>query len=686
MPDLAHVRRCRFVTPRGEHAVCAHLARHAALGVILLAAAHASPAVALTPAEAASMANQLGRPLPSRVQVGRVDADMQAEGAEPKLVFAPRSAPLLVYLNRFGGTYRCGNDDSSRNLSSVVCEGGGQGTVGGFSGSAAQWDFVRTCVADLFAPFNLHVTDLEPTEGDYVEAVVGGSPDEAGMPWGVGGVAPFSCGLIPKAVVYAFADVYGNDMQGVCETVAQEVAHAFGLDHAFLCQDPMTYLGGCGAKAFQDTWAQCGEFEPRECSCGGTSQNSVQAMLTLLGASDGSPPPPPPVDRAGPSVALVSPEPGAILPANATVQVVADAADDVGLTTVELEWDFTGDAMYCPATLEQTGSYACSRAGTRFTWQIRVGEGNRTFRVRVRDVAGNMATSATRSIWLSTDGSGPPDDAGPPSVFVATPAEGAVLPANAVIEVVATLADDAGLARGELLWTNNGSESAFPCPMDSESVICAVNGSTYTWSLRVGEGRRRFFVRATDVVGKVAESAARTITLRADASPPDDNDDDTQDRASLVACGAALTGEASDADWYVLQAPAGQRVIVALEGEALGRVSLLATTGPLDRDVVAGGQDDLGFTSVGVPVAVVVIPERADAGSYNLTVTCEAPSTGRDAERARQGDQGDDGADSIGCSQGLSAGPWGLTALLLPRLLRQVKRRGRLRDRRAIGG
>jgi hypothetical protein len=112
------------------------------------------------------------------------------------------------------------------------------------------------------------------------------------MPFGVGGVAPFTCGLIPTAVVYAFADVYGGDNQGICETVAQEVSHAFGLDHEFLCEDPMTYLSGCGAKTFQDQAASCGEFEPRECSCGGSSQNSVQQMLQTIGASDGTVVPP----------------------------------------------------------------------------------------------------------------------------------------------------------------------------------------------------------------------------------------------------------------------------------------------------------------------------------------------------------------------------------------------------------
>lgn len=587
----------------------------------LTAAMASAPAAALSPLEAADISREIGRPLPSYIKI----TPPARTATEPSLMFAPGGAPLPIYLNRHGGNYQCGDDDSALNLSSVVCGSDG-GNVGDFSGSENQWTYVRQCVADLFSPFNVYVTDIEPTSGDYVEAVVGGSPGQAGMPNGVGGVAPFSCGIIPNAVVYAFADVYGNDVQGICETVAQEVAHAFGLDHEFLCQDPMTYLGGCGDKSFQDTYAQCGEFEPRECSCGGTSQNSVQMMLERLGASDGSVPPPPPEDREAPVVALVSPDNGDILPANSTISVVAEASDDVGLTTVELEWDFTGDSMFCPASFEQTGSYECARTGDRYQWNIQVGTGGRTFRAHVRDVAGNEATSADRTIWLSEDGSGPPNDAGPPSVFVATPADGAVLPAQQTVEVVATIADDSGIARAELLWTNQ-DESIFPCPFDSQTVSCAVNGTTYTWSLQVGDGDRAFSVRATDIVGNVTESAVRTLVLTPGAAEVDDEDDDTLDDARAIRCGETLAGVASDADWFEVDAPAGETVTITIDGEALGNVDVLATTGPHVDDQVADGSGGLEFTGEGSAVKVAVVPERADAGAYTIEVFCEKAVT-----------------------------------------------------------
>jgi hypothetical protein len=111
--------------------------------------------------------------------------------------------------------------------------------------------------------------------------------------------------------------------------------------------------------------------------------------------------------------------------------------------------------------------------------------------VHVRDVAGNEVTTPDRSIWLSEDGSGPPNDLGPPQVLLARPFTGAVLPANETIQVVATVSDDSPLSRVDLLWTNE-EEQSFPCPMETQGVSCAVEGNTYTWSLQVGTVGKRW--------------------------------------------------------------------------------------------------------------------------------------------------------------------------------------------------
>src|SRR5207237_5849116 len=98
------------------------------------------------------------------------------------------------------------------------------------------------------------VTDRDPGNTPHIEAVFGGSPQDLGMPSSVGGVSPFSasCGVIEGSIVFAFTNVLSTSPQRICEVMAQEIAHSYGLDHELLASDPMTYLGYQGNRAFQD--------------------------------------------------------------------------------------------------------------------------------------------------------------------------------------------------------------------------------------------------------------------------------------------------------------------------------------------------------------------------------------------------------------------------------------------------
>jgi hypothetical protein len=97
-------------------------------------------------------------------------------------------------------------------------------------------------------------------------------------------MAPFNGGVIPRAVVFAFAAEVRHEVRATCETIAMEVAHAYGLDHEYLCKDVMTYLGGCGSKSFVDKAAPCGEKKRRPCHDGAATQNSYRRLLEVLGA------------------------------------------------------------------------------------------------------------------------------------------------------------------------------------------------------------------------------------------------------------------------------------------------------------------------------------------------------------------------------------------------------------------
>lgn len=572
----------------------------------------------LSPEEADFFAGQLGRPMPSVVPL--------EEPVFSSIQFGPGDAPFVIFMNRDGGTYTCGDNDSRSNRSTIAC-GASPATVGDWPGSDAEWSQFMACSVDLFSRFNVTVTDVEPAGGDYVEAVIGGSPQQVGMGGGVGGVAPYQCGVIPRAVVYAFADVYfggGNWWRDVCETAAQEVVHAFGLDHEFLCEDPMTYLSGCGEKTFQDVNAQCGEFSPRACDCTGATQNSVQEMLDLFGPAG-----PPVDDPVPPSVSLVSPANGATLEANSEIQVVAQASDDLGIRSVVLEWDFNGNRMACPGSGD---NFTCTQAGTTYTWTINVGEGSRTFRVRATDVGLNDVATADRTITLATGGGDvtpppppppPPggDDDVPPSVVVGSPSNGAVLPSNQTIDVVATISDDIAVASATLFWAFNGE--TYPCPHQSQYVQCTKSGTQFTWSLAVGAGSRTFHVAATDSGGNTALTTARTIELVDGATPPQDDtreDDDSIDTAGAVRCGDAHALHATDADWFALDVAAGNDVTVQA-----GSLELLATSNGVDE--LARGNGSVTFASPSSGRAyIAALPASANAGAYTLTIAC-TPST-----------------------------------------------------------
>lgn len=201
----------------------------------------------------------------------------------------------LVYLNKCEGNcvVRAGFESSINNTSSIIS---GTRTIQEFAYSDSVWQAVVACVRETYAPFNISITDQDPGSVNHWEAIVAGEPQQAGFSSGVGGVSPWdpvNCSIINNSITYSFANIYGPDVNQICWTVAQEVAHSFGLDHEYLREDPMTYLSGSslpgGVKRFQDVNAQCGEFSPRQCECSQT-QNSVQKILSIFGSATPTPP------------------------------------------------------------------------------------------------------------------------------------------------------------------------------------------------------------------------------------------------------------------------------------------------------------------------------------------------------------------------------------------------------------
>jgi hypothetical protein len=198
-----------------------------------------------------------------------------------------RALSRVIYLNRDGVVLRPGINDSARQISSIVSE---PTEIYGWDIDDDTWDATVSCIAELYAPFDVAVTDRAPGGAPHIEVVFGGSPEDVGLPDNVAGVSPFAtdCSIIENSIVFAFTDVLPEDPRLICEVTAQEIAHSFGLDHEMLASDPMTYLDYAGDRRFRDRTASCGEHADRDCGINGTTcrarQNSVALLRERLGA------------------------------------------------------------------------------------------------------------------------------------------------------------------------------------------------------------------------------------------------------------------------------------------------------------------------------------------------------------------------------------------------------------------
>jgi hypothetical protein len=202
-----------------------------------------------------------------------------------------RPAPSrVIFLDRAARTITAGEDDAPSLVSSVVASNGAQARrVPGWKGSAKAWTSTVACVREIFAPFAVEVTDQPPPTREFLRVVVGGRPTDIGeSERGIAGLAPFNGGVVPRAIVFSFAATQGHRPRAVCETIASEIAHAYGLDHEYLCSDVMSYLPPCGKRRFIDRDARCGEGQARTCASGGPTQNSHRKLLAVLGPASRS--------------------------------------------------------------------------------------------------------------------------------------------------------------------------------------------------------------------------------------------------------------------------------------------------------------------------------------------------------------------------------------------------------------
>lgn len=225
--------------------------------------------------------------------------DTSVDAAPDAAAMFPFDAPVggaecatgtrTIYLNRGGGTYTPGADNSSTNTSQLVTM---PRTLDAWNAGDVAFAALRACVAYNHRRYDVRVVDVDPGAAEHVEVVVAQSLAPLQFPAGTTGVAPAptNCQPIRRAVVFYGAAAYGPAADGqaqLCIDVSRSVADALGLDEIFDGRSIMSWIEINATKTFLDEERPCGEYEARQCRCGGTTQNSHQRLVSVLGACPG---------------------------------------------------------------------------------------------------------------------------------------------------------------------------------------------------------------------------------------------------------------------------------------------------------------------------------------------------------------------------------------------------------------
>lgn len=195
--------------------------------------------------------------------------------------------------------------------------------------------------------------------------------------------------------------------------------------------------------------------------------------------------------------------------AGAAETVAHEIGHTLSLSHEQLDADLMSYAPWSPAKDFQDAPSACGTSSTA-----------------VEPCSCGGATQNSRAQLLTMVGARPTPpppppttgDTKPPVVTIASPAEGASVPGNAVVDVSVDATDDVGVASVELYWEY--SDRVLACDDAAGFATCTRAGARTTWHVNAGTGPRRFHAIAKDAAGNRAQSATRSITLTGAPPPP----------------------------------------------------------------------------------------------------------------------------------------------------------------------
>jgi Bacterial Ig domain len=330
------------------------------------------------------VAGQGDRQLARQLVPGPASSSYAATSEASREATSQLAQSRTLYLNRNGAQLQPSSVNDARLQKSTIASK--SVTLPAWAASPTVWNDTVQCLRDLFAPFAVKIVTEEPGNVPHLEAIFGGSATLLGLPRGVVGISPFNstCTTIENSIVFVFTDELPANAHIVCEVMAQEIAHSYGLDHELLASDPMTYLPYKGKRAFQNETASCGEKEARPCGINGSTcraqQNSVQLLSERLGVAD----------PKLPTGELTAPADGERVGRDFDIDVTA--SDNIAVSSVEFFVDDVsiGTRTAAPYTLAAEGITA----------------GAHTIAAIVTDQARNLVRTSAVSVTVEADSSG----------------------------------------------------------------------------------------------------------------------------------------------------------------------------------------------------------------------------------------------------------------------------------------
>jgi hypothetical protein len=209
---------------------------------------------------------------------------------DPDQAFALTSSSHTLYVNAClpsGCVVTNDGTDSSLTDSSTIADG--TITLSAYPHGQAHWDSVIQCVRDTFAPFDIQVVTTDPGDAPHFEVMAAGTAVQLNPNiMDAGGIAPYiSCNAgRNNGLAFAFA-AQTNDINYLCQAIAHEAGHLWGLSHSLEPKDPMTYMALGALKRWQNSDQTCGTETPEGCKCFATKQNSFRYLRTTFGLVDG---------------------------------------------------------------------------------------------------------------------------------------------------------------------------------------------------------------------------------------------------------------------------------------------------------------------------------------------------------------------------------------------------------------